>query len=165
MTASLHSKSRPRKRTAEERYRFLSGILESFAGTLELRELLRRISQATLDEFDADRVLLQVDGGSEFKAEFELACKERAIPLYVLPPRSPKLNGCVERANRTHQEEFYEGYDLAWTVTALRPDLLAWEKVYNTIRPHKSLGYLTPQEYVTQWRLASTRKEVVHSIT
>jgi len=26
----------------------------------------------------------------------------------VLPPRSPKLNGAVERANRTHTEEFYQ---------------------------------------------------------
>lgn len=108
---------------------------------------------------------IQVDGGSEFKAEFELACRERGIPLFVLPPRSPKLNGCVERANKTHREEFYEVYDLDWTLAALRSDLLAWENVYNTVRPHKSLGYLTPQEYMTQWRLASARKEVVHSIT
>jgi hypothetical protein len=26
----------------------------------------------------------------------------------VLPPRSLKLNGAVERANRTHTEEFYQ---------------------------------------------------------
>ena len=108
---------------------------------------------------------IQVDGGSEFKAEFELACQERGIPLFVLPPRSPKLNGCVERANRTHREEFYEVYDLDWTVAGLRPDLLNWEVVYNTIRPHKSLKYLTPQEYITQWRSARAGKEVVHSIT
>ena len=40
---------------------------------------------------------IQVDGGSEFKADFERACQERDIRLFVLPPRSPKLNGCVER--------------------------------------------------------------------
>ena len=51
---------------------------------------------------------IQVDGGSEFMAGFEEACRERGIRLFVLPPRSPKLNGCVERANRTHTEEFYE---------------------------------------------------------
>lgn len=107
---------------------------------------------------------IQVDGGSEFKAEFEAACQERGIQLFVLPPRSPKLNGCVERANRTHQEEFYEVYDLDWTVKGLRPDLLNWEVVYNTIRPHQSLGYLTPQQYITQWRSQRAGKEVVHSI-
>jgi putative transposase len=104
---------------------------------------------------------IQVDGGSEFKAEFEAACQERGLLLFVLPPRSPKLNGCVERGNRTHREEFYDVYDLDWTAAGVRPDLLAWEHVYNTIRPHQSLGYLTPQEYVTQWRLQSAGKEAV----
>jgi len=104
---------------------------------------------------------IQVDGGSEFKAEFEAACQEKGLPLFVLPPRSPKLNGCVERGNRTHREEFYEVYDLDWTAAGVRPDLLSWENIYNTIRPHQSLGYLTPLEYVTQWRLQRAGKEVV----
>jgi transposase InsO family protein len=108
---------------------------------------------------------IQVDGGSEFKSEFEEACKERAIRLFVLPPRSPKLNGCVERGNRTHREEFYEVWDLPWGVTELRPYLLNWERIYNTVRPHKSLNYLTPQEYITQWRSTRPGKEVVYSIS
>jgi GAF domain-containing protein len=41
--------------TTEERYRFLSSILESFTGTLELREVLRRIVAVTREEFGADR--------------------------------------------------------------------------------------------------------------
>lgn len=107
---------------------------------------------------------IQVDGGSEFKAGFEVACQQRAIRLFVLPPRSPKLNGSVERGNRTHREEFYDVYDLDWTVSGLRPDLLRWERVYNTIRPHQALNYLTPQQFITQWRSQRTRKEVVPSI-
>jgi len=47
---------------------------------------------------------IQVDGGSEFMAEFEDACQELNIPLIVLPPASPKYNGGVERANRTFRE-------------------------------------------------------------
>ena len=34
-----------------------------------------------------------------------------ASRLFVLPPRRPKLHGTVERANRTHTEEFYEVTD------------------------------------------------------
>lgn len=94
---------------------------------------------------------IQVDGGSEFKADFERACQERAIPLFLLPPRSPKLNGHVERAQRTHQEEFYEVEDLPDTIGELRHKLRAWETVYNTVRPHQALGYLTPQEFYNQW--------------
>ena len=52
-----------------------------------------------------------VDGGSEFQAELEQACAERWIRLFVLPPHSPKLNGHVERAQRTHKEEFHAYYD------------------------------------------------------
>ena len=49
---------------------------------------------------------IQVDGGSEFQDAFERECQKRGIKLFVLPPRSPKLNGHVERAQRTHTEEF-----------------------------------------------------------
>lgn len=95
---------------------------------------------------------IQVDGGSEYGAEFERECARRGILLFVLPPRSPKLNGHVERAHRTHTEEFYEVADLSWTVSELRPRLLAWEKVYNTVRPHQALGYRTPMEVVCEWQ-------------
>jgi putative transposase len=91
---------------------------------------------------------LSVDNGSEFMAEFEATCAERGIALLTLPPRSPKLNGSVERANRTHTEEFYEVTDAEATLADLRPALLAWEATYNTVRPHQALGYLTPAEYL-----------------
>jgi transposase InsO family protein len=91
---------------------------------------------------------VQVDGGSEFYAEFEEACKQKDIKLFVLPPRSPKLNGCVERANRTHTEEFYEVNDCPWTVPELNRKLRQWEYVYNCIRPHHSLVKKTPLQFL-----------------
>ena len=99
---------------------------------------------------------IQVDGGSEFQAEFERECQKRGILLFVLPPRSPKLNGCVERAHRTHREEFYEVADLDWTVAEVRPHLLTWEQVYNTVRPHQALGYKTPWQVVCEHRQRQT---------
>ena len=95
---------------------------------------------------------LQVDGGSEFAAQFEAECQRRGIWLFVLPPRSPKLNGCVERAHRTHTEEFYEVVDFPLDMAGLNQALRAWEHTYNTIRPHQALGYLTPQQYLLQCR-------------
>ena len=94
---------------------------------------------------------IQVDGGSEFMAEFETSCKERGIRLIELPPASPELNGHVERANRTHAEEFHDCVDLPASVNAARPMLLDWEHTYNYVRPHQSLGYLTPAEFLAQW--------------
>ena len=95
---------------------------------------------------------IQVDGGSEFQDAFERECQKRGIKLFVLPPRSPKLNGHVERAQRTHTEEFYEVTDSSFEIGGLNRALLEWEKVYNTIRPHQALGYLTPLEFLEQYQ-------------
>ena len=100
---------------------------------------------------------LQVDGGSEFAAEFEAACQQRGLRLFVLPPRSPKLNGAVERANRTHTEEFYQVTLCSLEMKKLNRELRHWENIYNTVRPHQSLGYLTPQQFLL--RASSQRKE------
>lgn len=91
---------------------------------------------------------IQVDGGSEFKAEFEAACQAKGLLLFVLPPRSPKLNGRVERAQRTHKEEFYQLLDPPDTLTELRVQLLKQEQRYNTYRPHQALGQRTPQQWL-----------------
>lgn len=93
---------------------------------------------------------IQVDGGSEFMAVFEEACRQRGVKLFILPPRSPRLNGQVERAHRTHLEEFYELYDGDWTQPDLTLALRAWERKYNTVRPHQALHNRTPWEYLEQ---------------
>jgi hypothetical protein len=91
---------------------------------------------------------IQVDGGFEFMAEFEQACADRDIRLFVLPPRSPKLNGYVERAQRTHSEEFYDFYMGELDLKSVNNALLDWEHFYNTLRPHHSLDLLSPAEYL-----------------
>lgn len=89
---------------------------------------------------------IQVDGGSEFMAEFELACQQRGIALYVLLPRSPKLNGRVERMNGTCRREFWEWYDGPLDLPELTIALREFEVFYNTQRLHQALGYRTPTQ-------------------
>ena len=115
----------------------------------------RATAQAAADVLDrlAERMpfpvrAISIDNGSEFMAEFEVACQARGIRLFVLPPRSPKLHGAVERANRTHTEEFYEVTDAEPELAAFQLGLRAWEIVYNTVRPHQALGYRTPAEFL-----------------
>jgi hypothetical protein len=43
---------------------------------------------ALVDRMPFPIAALQVDGGSGFAAEFETACQQRNLPLFVLPPRS-----------------------------------------------------------------------------
>lgn len=105
---------------------------------------------------------IQVDGGAEFEAIFEEECRKRGINLFVLPPRSPKLNGAVERAHRTHTEEFYEVTESSFELAELREELLAWERVYNTVRPHQALGYVTPLKFLQQRKEYSGREVMCH---
>jgi putative transposase len=66
------------------------------------KEFVKTLEQRMLFKVKA----LQVNGGSGFYSDFEEECQRRKIRLFVLPPKSPKFNGCVERAHRTHTEEF-----------------------------------------------------------
>ena len=91
---------------------------------------------------------IQVDGGSEFCGEFEEACREFDITLYVLPPRSPKLNGRVERLNGTWRYEFYGLTELPDNATKIKPHVRRFEKLYNSLRPHQALKGLTPMQYL-----------------
>ena len=104
---------------------------------------------------------IQVDRGSEFMADFEIACKQRGIILYELPPHSPKLNGRVERANRTFKDEFYDCSFAPPTVDALSTELRRWENTYNHIRPHQALDYRTPAEFIEDYRSAHHPEEVL----
>ena len=93
---------------------------------------------------------IQVDGGSEFMADFEQACEDRRIPLHVLPPRRPQFNGCVERANRSARIEFRSRYDGPLTVADVTPQLAKYEFFHNYVRPHTALDCQTPNEYLVR---------------
>jgi putative transposase len=90
---------------------------------------------------------IQVDGGSEFMALFEDACKNAQIPLFVLPPRSPELNGNVERSNGTAKYEFYAQYISIPTLEVIRQKLQKISSFYNVERPHQGIGLLTPSQF------------------
>jgi len=91
---------------------------------------------------------IQVDGGAEFMAQFETACQAKGVALYVLPPRSPQMNGAVERCNGAWRYEFYETYDLPSAVNQLNPILDSYQHLYNHYRPHGALAGKTPAQYL-----------------
>jgi transposase InsO family protein len=79
-------------------------------------------------------------------AEFERACADMGIKLFVLPPRSPKLIGHLERAQRTHTEAFYDLSMGELDLKSVNIALIEWESFYDTVRPHNSLDLMTPAE-------------------
>jgi transposase InsO family protein len=107
---------------------------------------------------------IQVDDGSEFYSLFEKACQESGIKLFVLPPRSPKLNGFVERANRTHREEYYEFTDTPQELADHNEDLKHWQDICNTVRPHQALDYRTPLEVLEEYVIVSSVPPYVSSL-
>lgn len=90
---------------------------------------------------------IQVDGGSEFMGDFEKACKDRSIGLFVLPPRMPKMNAFVERSNGTVKYEFYKLYEGYNGLGDIDYKLQQYKRFYNTFRPHRGLQERTPMEY------------------
>jgi putative transposase len=124
---------------------------------LEVHERATSLAAAHFLDTLVDRMpfpiaALQVDGGSEFAAEFELACQQRSLPLFVLPPRSPKLNGQVERSHRTHHEEFYQVIPQSWNVAQLNPKLRRWEHIYNSVRPTRCSAISPRANFLERWR-------------
>lgn len=109
-------------------------------------------ASAFLDKLLADMPFkvsaIQVDGGSEFMADFEQACQEKNLALYVLPPKRPQLNGAVERCNGSWRYEFYAAYDLPHRLDKLQPLVDAFAHRFNHHRPHDALDGKTPAEYL-----------------
>jgi hypothetical protein len=59
------------------------------------------------------------------------------------------IRGMVERLNRTFREEFWVYYEDEVDLVTMRFHLKRWtEEVYNRKRPHWSLGYRSPWEYL-----------------
>jgi transposase InsO family protein len=86
---------------------------------------------------------IQTDRGREFFAlAFQELLMEWGIKFRPIKPRSPHLNGKVERSQRTDLQEFYATVD---TTDKRLPDILQeWQHYYNWDRPHSSLGGKTP---------------------
>jgi transposase InsO family protein len=93
--------------------------------------------------------VVQTDNGSEFMKFFELYLAQEKIDHIFTYPHSPKINGVIERFNRTLQEEFVERCDSLWhdwpKADEKLTQYLHW---YNEIRPHQSLKQIPPMTFV-----------------
>ena len=64
-----------------------------------------------------------MDGCSEFRNEFEQACKALKIPLLFLPQKKTLTQRCVERAYGATHYEFYPFYQWASTLAVINRTL------------------------------------------
>ena len=77
--------------------------------------------------------------------------RQRHRPRYI-KPRTPRLNGKVERSHRIDAEEFYRLLDgvVIDDAKVFNDKLQEWEDFYNFHRPHGGLGGQTPYERLRQ---------------
>jgi len=108
--------------------------------------------QEMLARFPFPLHCIQTDNGPEFGSEVSRLLTEWGIRHARIRPRSPHLNGKVERVQRTIQEEFWDGVTgspgPAWS-----RGLKQYLRYYNRQRLHSALDYQTPWLYAQQ-RLA-----------
>lgn len=91
---------------------------------------------------------VQTDNGPEFGIQFHWHLQDQGIHHVYIKPRTPRLNGKVERSHRMDEEEFYrllEGVVIE-SVGGYNTRLQEWENFYNYERPHGGLGGQSPYE-------------------
>lgn len=92
---------------------------------------------------------VNTDNGSEYLLEFHQELFSQKIPHYFSDPYCPKQNGRVERFHQTAEYEYFNYQeDLLDDLEMINQHCLKFNEKYNTKRFHRSLGYLTPEEYV-----------------
>jgi len=95
---------------------------------------------------------IQTDNGAPFQKEFERECGVLKLPHYYTHPRSPKENTYVEISHGADEREFYRQGNLIYDFDAMRRKLKEWQRVWNEVRPHQALNYLTPRQYYEKWQ-------------
>lgn len=96
---------------------------------------------------------LQTDNGSEFAGAFANACRELGIQRYFSRVKTPKDNAVEERFNETLDLEFLRADNLVSDAKVFNARLARWLVEYNTVRPHATLNYLTPPEFLERHRM------------
>lgn len=91
---------------------------------------------------------LRCDNGPELIADTLTSwCEAQGIVLQHIAPGKPNQNAFIERFNRTYRDEVLN----AWIFTSLvevRQVTEEWLTIYNTERPHDSLGGVPPCTFI-----------------
>jgi putative transposase len=94
---------------------------------------------------------LRSDNGPEFISHIlQQWCEENEITLQYIQPGKPTQNAYIERKNGSIRRELLNAY-LFNSLAEVRCLSEEWRIDYNTERPHKSLGYLSPLNYAEQY--------------
>ena len=98
---------------------------------------------------------IQTDNGSEYAAKFHQASERLKIKHCFNYVKKPIYNGKVERFNRTIQEAIFQNEDFLVNLVEDRQEanrtIESYLNFYNNERPHMSLRFMTPAEFLLQY--------------
>ena len=92
---------------------------------------------------------IRTDRGHEFQAQFHWHVADLGMEHVYIKPKTPQLNGKVERSHRTDKDEFYQLLTYRGDVD-LKKKLSEWEHFYNYNRPHGAHHGKTPYEVLRE---------------
>jgi putative transposase len=102
--------------------------------------------------------IIRSDNGREFIAESVGAwLAAQGVKTAFIEKGSPQQNAYVERFNGTMRDEKLNGEEFD-TLTEARVILAEWVQEYNSLRPHRGLGFKTPRGYAD-----AVRKELARA--
>lgn len=102
-----------------------------------------------VDKFPFRIQTVRTDNGHEFQAQFHWHIEDKGLRHYYIRPRTPRLNGKVERSHKTDKLEFYQLLEYTGDVD-LNKKLKEWENFYNCHRPHGAFKGKTPYEILKE---------------
>jgi putative transposase len=113
---------------------------------LPARRVVRALDE--LVELRGRPAALRMDNGPELiSEELEKWARRHGVERRFIQPGRPMQNGLVERLNRTYRQEVLNCYVFE-TLGEVRQMTAEWITRYNEIRPHESLGNLSPRQYL-----------------
>lgn len=110
----------------------------------------RRVVEV-LERLAAERGLpkmLVVDNGPEFTGRaLDSWAYRRGVRLHFIAPGKPVQNAFIESFNGSFRDECLNQH---WflNISDARRVIEDWQRDYNQVRPHSSLGDLTPEEFI-----------------
>ncbi|RZL09282.1 MAG: IS3 family transposase [Pedobacter sp.] len=94
---------------------------------------------------------IRCDNGPEFIShKLQEWCKSKHITLQYIQPGEPTQNAYIERNNGSLRRELLNAY-MFTTLREVREMTRIWQEDYNILRPHKSMGYLSPFQFYNGW--------------
>ena len=105
---------------------------------------------------------IRTDNGPEFISHrLQQWCEKNNITLQYIQPGKPMQNAYIERNNGSVRRELLNAY-LFYSLKEVRTMSEEWRVDYNTERPHKSLGYLSPVKYAEQYYKSSLNEQQLY---